>query len=166
MYAKSSTGGLHRAKRKQSITCTPKVRLEDCIVPKENSITCTPKTATGGGLHSAKTKQSIRLHVRQTCNELTEWQCLVYHTKPSRKPPAFGLNLITGRWSTWVPAAGYNTEYRVVIVTAHHCLVKHRSFAVQTSAVGGGGGEGGSREWSSEEDNRSFFPVLWAIKWL
>ena len=156
MYAQSATGGLHSAKTKQHYMYAKSATGGLHSAKTKQSITCTPKNATGGGLHSAKTKQSIRLHVRQKCNELTEWKCLVYHTKPSRKPPAFGLNLITGRWSTWVPAAGYNTEYKIVIVYTHHCLVKHWSFAVQTSAVGGGPEVGCAREWSSEEDNRSF----------
>ena len=61
MYAKSATGGLHSAKAKQSITCTPKVRLEDYIVPKENRALHVSAT---GGLHSAKRKQT--LHVSAT----------------------------------------------------------------------------------------------------
>ena len=58
----SATGGLHSAKRKQSITCTPKVRLADCIVPKQNSITCTPKVRLEDCIAP---KQNRVLHVRQ-----------------------------------------------------------------------------------------------------
>ena len=58
MHAGNTGGGLHSARTEQGITCTPKVRLEDCIVPKQNRALHVRQNAIGG-LHSAKTKQSI-----------------------------------------------------------------------------------------------------------